>query len=192
LFSSRNLFLSRVPKINQAVEEFSAEGFRAAMVHRNLAWLQDLSIRYDASCFDIDPFQAMPGGVGGIWPFKVGSLIELPYTLPQDHTLLALGQPLLEVWTDKLRLIRKWSGMALMLTHPDYLDSSATIDSYTSFLQQLNEQPGIWRALPREITCWWIDRDQSSLSAKGIVGPANSRGHQCNLASLKLETLEGP
>jgi hypothetical protein len=67
LFTSRAIFDRRVPAINAALQSFGAVGFRAPMVHRNLNWLQALDIDYDASCFDVDPYQAMPGGVGGLW-----------------------------------------------------------------------------------------------------------------------------
>lgn len=75
LFTSRQVFDSRVLPINEALHSWGAVGFRAPMVHRNLAWLQDLDILYDASCFDADPFQAMPGGVGSVWPFVAGRFI---------------------------------------------------------------------------------------------------------------------
>ena len=99
LFTSRAVFDRRVPAIHAALESFAAVGFRAPMVHRNLQWLQDLDIQYDASCFDVDPYQAMPGGIGSCWPFIAGRFVELPYTLPQDHTLfIALKQRDGRIW----------------------------------------------------------------------------------------------
>jgi peptidoglycan/xylan/chitin deacetylase (PgdA/CDA1 family) len=121
LFLSKKIFDSRVTSINQVASQWNARGFRSPMVHRNLTWMQSLQFEYDSSCFDIDPFQAMPGGVGGIWPFEVGNLVELPYTLPQDHTLfVTLKENSTRIWRDKLQFLRKHHGMALMLTHPDY------------------------------------------------------------------------
>ena len=81
LFESPSLFQRRVDPINQALTDYGCTGFRAPMVHRNLNWMQALDIDHDGSCFDIDPFQAMPGGVGGVWPFFAGKFVELPYTL---------------------------------------------------------------------------------------------------------------
>ena len=74
LFSSRRVFDRRAIGINAAIKKFGAVGFRSPMVHRNLNWLQALDIEYDSSCFDIDPFQAAPGGVGSIWPFIAGTI----------------------------------------------------------------------------------------------------------------------
>jgi glycosyltransferase involved in cell wall biosynthesis/peptidoglycan/xylan/chitin deacetylase (PgdA/CDA1 family) len=159
LFQSKEIFDSRVPMINQAIERYRAVGFRAPMVHRNLAWMQQLNIEYDASCFDIDPYQAMPGGVQGIWPFAVGKFVELPYTMPQDHTLfVSLGESTDRVWRNKLQFIQRHHGMALMLTHPDYLDSPARLAIYRDFLLWLRDHSMYWHVLPREVATWFRNR----------------------------------
>ncbi len=76
----------------------------------------------------------MPGGVGGIWPFIADELVVLPSTLPQDHTLfVVLGQTNGEVWKRKLDFIAARSGLALMLTHPDYLQTPHTSEVYREF-----------------------------------------------------------
>ena len=107
------------------------------MVHRNLAWLQSLNVEYDASCFDADPFQAMPGGVGGVWPFIAGRFVELPYTLPQDHTLfITLNERDGRIWEQKLEFIIRLGGMALLITHPDYLNSDNRIAAYRHLLEK--------------------------------------------------------
>ena len=135
LFTSRRVFDARVPAINAALKSFGAVGFRAPMVHRNLEWLQSLDIEYDASCFDIDPFQAMPGGVGSVWPLIAGRFVELPYTLPQDHTIfIALNERDGQIWQRKLDFLAAMRGMALIVTHPDYLDSEHRIGVYRQFL----------------------------------------------------------
>jgi peptidoglycan/xylan/chitin deacetylase (PgdA/CDA1 family) len=157
LFESESTFLRRAAAINTALERFGAVGFRAPMVHRNLRWMQRLEIQYDSSCFDIDPFQAMPGGIGSLWPVVVGRFVELPYTLPQDHTLLiGLGETDDRIWRHKLHFIKAWRGMALMLTHPDYLHSPRTREIYRSFLSAVREMGDFWHALPRDVARWWV------------------------------------
>ena len=117
LFASRSIFRRRAAAINDALIRYGAVGFRAPMVHRNLEWLQELNIEYDASCFDRDPYQAMPGGIGSIWPFVAGNFVELPYTLPQDHTLfIARSERDDRVWSQKLEFVVRNHGMALMLS----------------------------------------------------------------------------
>ena len=158
LFASKAVFDRRALAINRALEEYNSVGFRAPMVHRNLGWLQSLNVEYDASCFDVDPFQAMPGGTGSLWPFFVGRFVELPYTLPQDHTLfVTLGHDHTGVWKKKLDLIRASAGMALMLTHPDYL-GDRQLGLYSDFLAQVRHTD-YWHALPRDVAAWWRHRD---------------------------------
>ena len=129
-------------------------------------WLQGLEIDYDCSCFDVNPLQAMPGGVGGLWPFVAGRFVELPYTLPQDHSVwIVLGEHDNRIWERKLQYVAAHQGMALMLTHPDYMTPPARLELYRKFLEKLAETGGHWHALPREVAAWWRDREASALRA---------------------------
>ncbi|MDA7918665.1 hypothetical protein N9B20_03280 [Mariniblastus sp.] len=169
LYSSKRVFKKRASAINQAIDKYNAVGFRSPMVHRNLNWLQDLNIDYDSSCFDIDPFQAAPGGVGMIWPFVAGKFIELPYTMPQDHTLfIKLGERSGRIWMDKLNYIRKHQGMAMMLTHPDYLTGHRETEIYLKFLEHVSDAGEYWHATPQTVSQWWRHQDQLS-SNKAIL-----------------------
>jgi peptidoglycan/xylan/chitin deacetylase (PgdA/CDA1 family) len=182
LFLSKATFHKRAEAINRALREHDCVGFRAPMVHRNLEWMQALDIEYDASCFDIDPFQAMPGGIGSIWPMITGGFVELPYTLPQDHTLfVTLGQTDTQIWRSKLNYIRQQSGMALMVSHPDYLDSDLRKSLYRDFLAWVRDAGSYWHALPCEVTQWWRERESSVLEVthngeRIIAGPVAERG----------------
>jgi glycosyltransferase involved in cell wall biosynthesis/peptidoglycan/xylan/chitin deacetylase (PgdA/CDA1 family) len=156
LFFDRQTFDQRLPKINAAVKRFGSTGFRAPMVHRKLVWMQSLEVEYDSSCFDVDPFQPIPGGVQNIWPFRCGRFIELPYTLPQDHTLfVTLNEPSIRIWQEKLKFLQAHHGMALMLTHPDYLTSPKRLDFYRQFLYEVREHAEAWHVLPGELARWF-------------------------------------
>ena len=177
LFQDEKTFLNRLPAMAVSMKAFGAQGFRAPMVHRNLDWISRLQPQYDASCFDVDPYQAMPGGIGSIWPCIVnandaGEMVELPYTMPQDHTLfVSLGQQDDSVWRSKLEYLRKRSGMALMLTHPDYLNTDSLRSMYRDFLEYAIEQPH-WHALPSEVATWWKQRAaQNPTSPRSICRP---------------------
>lgn len=162
LFENKRTFARRVGPINDAVKRFGARGFRAPMVHRNLHWQQQLDVDWDASCFDVDPFQAMPGGVGGVWPFICGRFVELPYTLPQDHTLfVSLGITDKSIWVEKYNYLRELSGLAMLITHPDYLDTTAKQAIYEDFLCHLSADHACWKALPSEVSEWWRQRDSA-------------------------------
>jgi peptidoglycan/xylan/chitin deacetylase (PgdA/CDA1 family) len=197
LFESRRTFQRRAVAINRAITDFGCRGFRAPMVHRNLQWMQDLEIDYDASCFDCDPFQAMPGGVGGVWPFICGRFVELPYTLPQDHTLLvSLGETSPRIWIEKFAFLRRLAGMAMLITHPDYLDTPQRLDIYRAFLEHLVEQPNCWHALPHEVATWWRQRDQLQIVDQGdsprLVGPAAERAKLFSLGDLLTRDTPSP
>ena len=155
LFCSEAIFRSRLEYINQAIRDYDAAGFRTPMVHRNLSWMQGLDVDYDASVFDVDPLQAMPGGVQTVWPFLCGKFVELPYTLPQDHTILVtLGEKTDRIWREKLAWIRSVCGMALLVTHPDYLGTPAKQDVYRSFLTHVKDMGGYAPFLPKDISQW--------------------------------------
>ena len=193
LYASRNTFQHRSKAINSALAQFRAVGFRSPMVHRNLEWLQLLDIEYDSSYFDIDPFQPMPGGIGSIWPFVAGRFVELPYTLPQDHTLfIALGKQDCGVWRDKLDVIVGHHGMALMLTHPDYLVTQRHLDLYREFLIDVRTRGGYWHAIPKHVARWWRQRDQMTADQTSdgrwtIRGPAREKG---SLATIQVNDGE--
>jgi peptidoglycan/xylan/chitin deacetylase (PgdA/CDA1 family) len=152
LYYSEKIFTERAEYINRALKEYQAVGFRSPMVQRNLSWLQKLDIEYDASCFDYDPFQPFPGGTGSIWPFQAGKLIELPYTMPQDHVLFyILREKSSTIWKNKAYWIAKNHGVILMLTHPDYLKEKDHLKYYEETLQYLSTFKNVWHCLPHEL-----------------------------------------
>jgi len=159
LFSSREVFRERLPKINDYLKRCGAVGFRSPATLRRADWLAEIAVEYDASYFDSDPFEPQPGGTCSWWPFFLGQLVELPYTLPQDFTLFEkLQLDAAAVWVDKLTLIERYRGMALLLTHPDYLDRRERVDAYVRTLQWAAKRANCWHALPREVGRWWRAR----------------------------------
>lgn len=156
LYYSEKIFNERVPFINEAIKKYGAVGFRSPQVHRNLIWLQKLNIDYDASCFDYDPFQPFPGGTGSIWPFMAGKFVELPYTLPQDHTMFyVLKQKDISIWKNKADWVAKNRGVILALTHPDYLMEKNHLELYEALLKYLKTFENAWFCLPKEMAVWW-------------------------------------
>ena len=71
LYNSRQNFSESAKWINRYLKEWGATGFRSGFMLRNLGWLHDLNIQYDASTFDTDPFEPQPDGAGTIFPFWV-------------------------------------------------------------------------------------------------------------------------
>lgn len=175
LFSTRDEFLNRVPLINQYLKKFDAVGFRAPLTHRNPEWMQDLDVEYDLSFFDTDPFEPVPGGSMSIWPFRIGKFMELPYTLVQDYTLTdVLRENSPKLWLQKVRFIKEYCGMALINTHPDYMNKSGTMRIYAAFLTEIRRVNDYWHALPFEVARWWQARAEAR-SYEALPGAVHSK-----------------
>ncbi|MBI1794954.1 MAG: hypothetical protein HYR70_12310 [Chloroflexi bacterium] len=168
LYNSKTEFAKRVAKINARIKEYGMVGFRSPLTHRNPEWMQILDIEYDSSFFDTDPFEPIPGGAMSIWPYFLGRFVELPYTLVQDYTLTAvLGETTPRLWLDKVQFLKKYHGMALLNTHPDYLKERTTLNIYTEFLQSMKNSGGYWHALPRDAARWW--RKRAGISSNDVM-----------------------
>ncbi|NNM29737.1 MAG: DUF354 domain-containing protein, partial [Akkermansiaceae bacterium] len=170
LYNSRNRFARSAERINHYAREWDAAGFRSAFMLRELEWLHDLDVLYDASTFDTDPFEPQPDGVHTIFPFwlprspedSAKGYVELPYTLPQDSTLfLLLGETSPRIWKEKLAWIAKKGGMAMPIVHPDYIRLGDGVEGpemypaghYRDFLRHVKESYGgrYWHALPKDV-----------------------------------------
>jgi glycosyltransferase involved in cell wall biosynthesis/peptidoglycan/xylan/chitin deacetylase (PgdA/CDA1 family) len=193
IFRSRKVFTEHAAQINQTLQKWNAAGFRSPSMYHNLDWLHDLNIKYDASTFDTDPFEPQPDGMGTIFPFWVEGkngkrgYVELPYTLPQDFLLFILMQhENIDIWKTKLDWIVKQGGMALLITHPDYInfahnklkENEYPVKYYAEFLQHIKTQYAgqYWHALPRDIASFCSDR------FKRRENTARKSRHVCMLA----------
>ena len=145
--------------MNRQLRAWGAKGFRSPMTHRRPAWMQGLDVAWDSSFFDTDPYEPIPGGVMSIWPFVMGRFVELPYTLPQDHTLIeTLGETSPRLWLQKLDFLAAHHGMALVNVHPDYVCRNGRLSMYEEFLEEVTHREGYWHALPRDVASWTLER----------------------------------
>jgi len=170
----------RLPAIRRYAEAWNAVGFRSPATQRVWEWMPLLGFDYDSSYPDTDPFEPQPGGCCSLLPFFNAGLVELPITLPQDHTLFAiLGHPDAGVWISKTAAVRDRAGMALLITHPDYASGTPLLPAYRRFLGLHRDDPDAWRTLPREVADWWRRRAASRLEPDDgdwrVVGPAAGR-----------------
>jgi peptidoglycan/xylan/chitin deacetylase (PgdA/CDA1 family) len=182
LFRSRRQFDRRARQINRYLKDLDAVGFRSPLTLRHPEWMQALEIDYDLSFFDTDPFEPIPGGTMSLWPYLLGRFVELPYTLLQDYTLASvLKETTPRLWLDKIDVIERWAGLALLNTHPDYLKDPATRRIYAAFLETMSRRSGYWKALPREVARWWRARmgATSAASLEGaVIGQVGAGGVQ--------------
>ncbi len=92
--------------------------------------------------------------------------VELPYTLSQDFTLFVIMQEKnINIWKKKLDWIVQQGGMALLTTHPDYINfdnagcgpEEYPLEFYKEFLKYVKtEYKGeYWNALPKEMARFW-------------------------------------
>jgi hypothetical protein len=147
---------------------------------RNLEWFHELDIRYDSSCFDTDPFEPQPEGAQTLFPFYVngdhgnGGYVELPYTLPQDFTLFVLLKETdIGIWKRKLDWIAERGGMALVISHPDYMNFNGGKPTqeeypahfYEEFLQYVRTKYDgkYWHVLPKDIARYWEENHRNSV-----------------------------
>ena len=172
LYASQKIFQQRAREINRVLQDWGAVGFRSPAMHYKAHWLHDLNILYDCSTFDTDPFEPEASAVHTIFPLIVKNIegtrsyVELPYTLPQDFTLFVMLQHNdIQVWADKLEWIAQNGGMALVITHPDYMNWDRSkgnfeqypIELYESFLQHIRRYYAgqYWPALPHQVANFW-------------------------------------
>lgn len=169
LYRSRKEFDKRAQKINEYIKAWEVTGFYSPAMEHNMDWLHTLNIEYDASTFDIDPFEPQPEGVDTIYPFWVqnehseSGYVEIPYTLPQDITLfIILKKKNNAIWENKLSWLAENKALAFIKTHPDYMYfghgrkkvDEYPVDYYINFLKHIKEnyRDEYWHALPKEIS----------------------------------------
>jgi len=92
--------------------------------------------------------------------------VELPYTLPQDHALFVIMQERdIGIWKRKLGWIAECGGMALLITHPDYMNFDGRdlrieeypAEYYEEFLAYIKckYEGQYWHVLPKEMARFW-------------------------------------
>ena len=166
LYDSKEGFSKNAERINHHLQDWNAVGFRSGFMLRELDWLHDLDVLYDASTFDTDPLEPQPNGEETIYPFIISngasSYVELPYTLAQDSTLfLLLQEKTPAIWLKKLDWVAEKGGMALMNVHPDYMALSGNqpsryeypLSHYRELLSHVRSQfkDQYWHVLPKEM-----------------------------------------
>ena len=191
LFSSRAEFERQLPRLRVSVAELGANGFRSPATHRVPEWFAELPVDYDVTMALSDPYEAQPGGTCSAWPFFIGTVLEMPYTLPQDHTLFTLmGSRDSRQWIEQMLRVKRSFGLVQCLSHPDagYLADRRNEVSYREFLEALRSQDDIWHALPREVSRWWRAR----AAGQSLPGLALLRGRLVTADSQTLAVIRPP
>ena len=181
LVADRETFNDRVARINEVGERWDAVGFRSPSTYRSPDWFADLHFDYDSSFPDTDPYEPQPGGCLSLFPFMMGDLVELPITMPQDHTqfvLLRRRDP--GIWRAKSDALTARHGLVCLLAHPDtaegYSGSALVFPLYREMIAWFAEDDTLMRALPRDIAKWWRARSKTTVSGDGtsLEGPGSA------------------
>ena len=113
MFSSRGTFEAPAPALREAASGFGAVGFRSPATHRSSSGSASCRSSYDCTIPQSDPYEPQPGGCCSVWPFFIGDVVELPYTLPQDHTLFTvLGHRRIDVWLAQVESLTRLNGLS--------------------------------------------------------------------------------
>ncbi len=162
LFASRESFEAQQEPLGELIARLEARGFRSPATHRVMPWIGELPVDYDCSFPHSDPFEPQPGGCCSLWPFFINRVVELPYTLPQDHSLFTLLRHRTpQLWIEQADRIEAEYGLIQAVTHPDpgYLGNPRNRARYIEFLGAIADRPRLWKALPHEVASWWRQRD---------------------------------
>ena len=167
LYSEKAEFLRRVRLINQYGRKYGALGFRSAVLYRRPDWLHALQFNYDMSIPNVAHMEPQPGGCCTLFPYFIGSILEMPVTTTQDYTLFhILRQYSVELWKTQISLIQRRHGLISFIIHPDYIAKNKAQRVYKDllgYLTHLRSTTNIWIALPREVDVWWRARNQMRL-----------------------------
>jgi peptidoglycan/xylan/chitin deacetylase (PgdA/CDA1 family) len=185
LFRSEGDFRLLGPRLERLARAHDLRGFRSPSTLRQLDLLRTMDFDFDSSLADTDPYEPQPGGSCSTFPFFLGQMVELPYTLPQDHTLINLvGRNLSRTWIEKAQWLSSIGAMILTLTHPDYSAQPPAINEYEELLKHLSQIERAWRALPSEVAAWW--RRRSGIRLESDSQTARIVGGNATGASVKL------
>lgn len=191
LFSSKEIFDSRVGPINAYAKKWGAKGFRSPVMYRNLNWYGAWEFSYDMSVPNVAHLDPQRGGCCTIFPYFVGKILELPLTTIQDYPLFnVIRSDALEMWTKQTQAIVARHGLASFIIHPDYIVEPKRQGLYRQLLKMLRsygDTKNVWLALPGEVDAWWRERSQMTLAqidgGWSIEGPGSDRA---SVAYVKL------
>lgn len=124
LYQSKEKFAAKAAQIRNILRSWGCCGFRSPLMQHRLGWLHEIGSEYDASTFDVDPFEPQPDGMSTIFPFWVpgvdnSGFVELPYSLVQDFTLFkVLRHQHIDIWKKKLDWVAEKGGWLLSILIP--------------------------------------------------------------------------
>lgn len=148
-FVSHSERLERLDAGRKAMADYHPEGYRAPSLLRTTGLLEDLqhSYRYDSSIPTAGgAFPTPNNGCASARPFRLGSLIEIPLSLPRDGSLRFLGhtpREIADLWIQCARAIARSRGVVVLLTHCEkrFSGNPGMLEAYDAFLDFIASSP---------------------------------------------------
>jgi hypothetical protein len=198
LFRNHDEFLRRAKKINAYGKQFGAQGFRSAILYRNVDWFDALDFSYDMSVPNVAHLDPQKGGCCTVMPFFAGKILELPVTMTQDYPLFhILKDYSTRLWREQISMIKEKHGLISIIVHPDYIIDESARRVYREFLEYVSElrsRKETWIALPGEVAAWWRLRSEMNLVKTSDAQTGDSwhiEGNGSERARLAYATLAG-
>jgi hypothetical protein len=192
LFQSEEEFRRRAKEINRHAEKWGAKGFRSPIMYRNLEWYDAFGFSYDMSSPNVAHLDPQRGGCCTVFPFFVGSVLELPLTTIQDYPLYnILRTDPMAMWKMQMDAIVAKHGLVSFIIHPDYTfepKRQALYRELLAFISRRGEEQNVWLALPGEVDAWWRERNNMTLAREGGSWTVQGRGaERASVAYARLE-----
>lgn len=140
-------------------ERYGAIGYRAPSLLRTKALLDDLAARYryDSSIPTSGGLFPVPNnGCASARPYRIGTLAEVPLSLPRDGSLRFLGytpREIVRIWLDCAARIAASGGVVVLLTHCErrFSGNRAMLEVYREFLETVAATSQYRFAMPADV-----------------------------------------
>jgi len=136
----------RLQAASPLIERYAMTGYRAPSLLRTRELLDDVAplYRYDSSIPTAGGLFPVPNnGNATARPYRIGSLVELPLSLPRDGSLQFLGytpEQSADLWMQCADRIARARGVAVLLTHCEdhFSGGPRALAAYRSFLDRIS------------------------------------------------------
>jgi peptidoglycan/xylan/chitin deacetylase (PgdA/CDA1 family) len=150
-----------------AMTEYTAVGYRAPSLLRSAPLLRDLAsrYRYDSSIPTSGGLFPTPNnGCATARPFRIGSILEIPLTLPRDGSLRFLGfapDEILDCWTTLANVIAASRGVVVILTHCEerFSGNRPMREAYREFVCRIAASDMFYWTTARDLQSRWISQN---------------------------------
>jgi peptidoglycan/xylan/chitin deacetylase (PgdA/CDA1 family) len=177
--ANRTSFVSPAERIERLtagknmLAEYDVEGYRAPSLLRTDDLLKDLQqfYRFDSSIPTSGGLFPTPNnGCASARPYRIGTLLEIPLSLPRDGSLRFFGHTpdeIRDLWTTCAQTISRGRGVVILLTHCEerFSGSAGMLRAYEEFLSFLASSADFRFSTFSEIMATWL-KPQSNACRK--------------------------